>query len=86
MWTCQPHRLSGVRSSHRLYKSVHCKNTNLIGQGVVESASYQMPDETWQAKNKPAAQAAWQTLPDETPLVGKIHPFSKIVVTFEPKQ
>ena len=25
-----------------------------------------------------------QTLPDATPRVGKIHPFSKIAVTFEP--
>ena len=27
-----------------------------------------------------------QTLPDDTPPVGKIHPFSKIAVTFEPVQ
>ena len=27
-------------------------------------------------KNNPAAQAAGQTLPDATPQVGKIHPFS----------
>ena len=33
-------------------------------------------------KNKPAAQAAGQTLPDATPPVGKIHPFSKIALTF----
>ena len=33
-------------------------------------------------KNKPAAQAAGQTLPDKTP-VGKINPFSKITFTFE---
>ena len=33
--------------------------------------------------NKPAAQAAGQTLPDATPQVGKIHPFSKIAVTCE---
>ena len=25
-----------------------------------------------------------QTLPDEAPLIGKIHPFSKMAVTFEP--
>ena len=25
-----------------------------------------------------------QTLPDEAPAMGKIHPFSKIAVTFEP--
>ena len=31
--------------------------------------------------NKPAAQAAGQTLP-----VGKIHPFNKIALTFEPIQ
>ena len=31
--------------------------------------------------NKPAAQAAGQTLPDATPPVGKIHPFSKITLT-----
>ena len=31
--------------------------------------------------NKPAAQAAGQTLPDTTSPVGKIHPFSKIAVT-----
>ena len=37
-------------------------------------------------RNKPAAQAAGQTLPDATPPVGKIHPFSKIAVTYEPKQ
>ena len=37
-------------------------------------------------KNEPAAQAAGQTLPDATPPVGKIHPFSKIAVTFEPIQ
>ena len=32
---------------------------------------------------KPAAQAAGQTLPNATPPVGKIHQFSKIAVTFE---
>ena len=37
-------------------------------------------------KNKPAAQAAEQTLPDATPPVGQIHIFSKIAVTFEPIQ
>ena len=37
-------------------------------------------------KNKPAAQAAGQTLPNATPPVGKIHPFSKIAVTIEPTQ
>ena len=36
-----------------------------------------------QCKNKPAAQAAGQTLPDATPPVSKIHQFSKIFVTFE---
>ena len=36
--------------------------------------------------NKPAAQGEGQTLPDATPPVGKIHPFSKIAVTFEPIQ
>ena len=35
--------------------------------------------------NKPAAQAAGKTLPDATPLVGKIHQISKLAVTFEPK-
>ena len=34
-------------------------------------------------QNKPAAQAAGQTLPDASPPVGKIHPFSKISVTDE---
>ena len=33
-------------------------------------------------KNKPGAQAAGQTLPDATPPVGKIQPFSNIAVTF----
>ena len=37
-------------------------------------------------KNKPAAQAAGQTPPDETPPVGKILPLSRIAVTFEPTQ
>ena len=37
-------------------------------------------------KNKPPAQAAGQTLPDATPPVGKVHPFSKITVNFEPIQ
>ena len=37
-------------------------------------------------KNKPAAQAAGQTLLDEIPPVGKFHPFSKIAVNFEPIQ
>ena len=37
-------------------------------------------------QNKPAAQAAGQTLPDEPPPVGKINSFSKIAVTFEPIQ
>ena len=37
-------------------------------------------------ENKPAAQAAGQTLPDATPPVGKIHPFCKVVATFEPIQ
>ena len=36
--------------------------------------------------NKPAVQAAGQTLPDATPSVGKIHPFSKVAPTFEPIQ
>ena len=36
---------------------------------------------TVSAKNKSAAQAARQTLPDATPPVGKFHPFSKIPVT-----
>ena len=35
-------------------------------------------------KDKPAAQAAGQTLPNATPPLGKIHPFSKIAITFEP--
>ena len=38
------------------------------------------------SENKPAAQAVGQTLPDETPPVGKKHPFSKIAATFEPIQ
>ena len=38
------------------------------------------------ATNKPAAQDEGQTLPDATPPVGKIHPFSKIAVTFKPIQ
>ena len=35
--------------------------------------------------NKSAAPAAGQTLPVATPPEGKINPFSKITVTFEPK-
>ena len=35
---------------------------------------------------KPATQAAGQTRPNATPPLGKIHPFSKIAVTFEPIQ
>ena len=34
--------------------------------------------------NKPAAKAAGAYLPDATPATGKIHPSSKIAVTFEP--
>ena len=34
--------------------------------------------------NKPAAQAEGQTLPNATPPVGKIPPFTKIAVTFDP--
>ena len=34
--------------------------------------------------NKPAAQAAGQTLFDATPLVGKINSVIKIAVTFQP--
>ena len=34
--------------------------------------------------NKPAAQAAGQTLHDATPPVGQIHPFSKIAIPLEP--
>ena len=37
-------------------------------------------------KNKHAGQAEGQILPDAAPPVGKIHPFSKIAVTFEPIQ
>ena len=37
-------------------------------------------------QNKLAAQAVGQTLPDAAPPAGKIHPFSKIAVTFEPIQ
>ena len=40
----------------------------------------------WINRNKPAAQAVGQTLLNATPPVGKIHPFSKIAVTFEPIQ
>ena len=36
--------------------------------------------------NKPAAQAAGKTFPDAAPPIGKIRPFSKIAVTFEPIQ
>ena len=36
--------------------------------------------------NKPAVQAVGQTLPNATPPVDKIHPFSKIAITFEPVQ
>ena len=36
--------------------------------------------------NKPAAQTAGQTLPNATPPVSKIPPFSKIALTFEPIQ
>ena len=36
-------------------------------------------------EKKPAEQAAGQTLPDATPPVGKIRPFSKIAVTVTPK-
>ena len=35
-------------------------------------------------KNEPAAPAAGQTLPAEAPPTGKIDPFSKMAVTFEP--
>ena len=35
-------------------------------------------------KNKPAAQAAGQTLPDATPPQGKTPQFTKIAVTFDP--
>ena len=35
-------------------------------------------------QNKPAAQAADQTLPEATPPIGKIDTFTKMVVTFEP--
>ena len=35
--------------------------------------------------NKPAAQAAGQTLPAEALPIGKIHPFSKSAVTLEPR-
>ena len=34
------------------------------------------------SKNKPAALAAGQTLPDATSAVGKLHPFSKITITW----
>ena len=43
-------------------------------------------DRRFRTGNKPAAQAAGQTLPDATPPVGKIHTFSNIAVTFEPIQ
>ena len=36
------------------------------------------------SQNKPAAQVAEQTLPDATPPLGKIPPFTKIAVTFDP--
>ena len=35
-------------------------------------------------EKKPAAQAAPQALPDATPPIGKIYPFTKMAVTFEP--
>ena len=38
-------------------------------------------------RNKPVSQAARcaQTFPDATPPIDNIHPFSKIVITFEPR-
>ena len=47
------------------------------------SLSYQSKLSVRPMKDKPAAQAAGQTIPDATPPVGKIYLFSKIVVTFE---
>ena len=51
-------------------------------------ANKENPSDSWsildQTKIKPAAQAVGQTLPDAAPPVGKIHPFSKIAVTFKP--
>ena len=35
-------------------------------------------------KKKPAAQAADATLPHATSPIGKINPFSKMAITFEP--
>ena len=40
----------------------------------------------YRAKNKPGTQAAGQTLCVAIPQLGKIPPFSKIAVTFEPIQ
>ena len=39
----------------------------------------------WLSNNKPAAQAAGQTLPDATPPQVKIPPLTKTAVTFDPR-
>ena len=48
---------------------------------VTESVTEVFVEQPGSVKNKHAAQAAVQTLPDATPPVGKIHSFSKIAVT-----
>ena len=46
--------------------------------------NFALQEMTDTSKNQPDAQA--QTLPDETPQIGKIYPFTKMDVTFEPVQ
>ena len=63
---------------HKIYYATIVKE--LHGEGSARSLHSRL------VINKPAARVAGQTLPDATPPVGKIHPFSKIAVTFEPMQ
>ena len=48
------------------------------------SESFSLQESAVASKNKTAAQAAGQTLPAEAPPISKIHPFSKMTVTFDP--
>ena len=73
-----------ARGDIYIYPNMYTWTSRLLGQiGLVGQFGKK---KSLQLYNKPAAQAAGQTLPDATPSVGKIHPFSKIAVTFEPMQ
>ena len=64
------------------FKNNYLKTKVFLSQGVKWIKN---PDGAWTcAKTSLLRRLQEQALPDEAPPIGKIYPFSKMVVTFEP--